>query len=444
MPRKRILIVDDSPTQLEALRSLLEAAGFDVVRARRGEEAIEIARAEHVDLVLSDVMMPGISGYEMCGRLKAGLPDAPPVVLLTSLSDPRDIVRGLECGADSYVTKPYETDLLLERVRRVLENRELLLRTGQRDTVPVRFLGELYTIRADAPRILELLLSSFEDLIRSNQALAESERAIAEAAAREVQREQAARARAEEDARHMEALKQDAERAMRARDELLAAVSHDLRNPLGTIYTSAALLLDVELSKAAMRRQTEIIRRTAESMNRLIQDLLDVSRMESGYFAVEPQPENALSLLAEAREQFTGMAEELGIALEVTGGAGAAVLADRGRALQVISNLVGNALKFTPRGGRVDLAMAREESGVRFTVRDTGPGIPAEDLPRIFDRFWQGGGAASGAGLGLAIARSIVDAHGGRIWAESAGSGGGTAFHLTLPAPPPDPLIESG
>jgi two-component system, sensor histidine kinase and response regulator len=430
----RVLVVDDSPTQLEALRDVLARAGFDVRTAQQGVAALETLRAGGIDLVVSDVMMPGMTGYELCRRIKDeyGADDAPPVILLTSLSDPRDIVRGLESGADGYVTKPYEPEQLISRVARVLESRELRDRRSDDEGVAVRFMGDMYTVRSDPPRILELLLSTFEDLIRSNNALEASQRALNELHARELQREQDARVRAEQDRRRLEELKRRAEAATRARDEVLAAVSHDLRNPLGTIHTSAALLLEIELPDDARRRQLEIIRRTTERMNRLIQDLLDVARLESGFFAIEPGVERVGSLFAEIAEQFGPLAEEKQVRFEQRiADPEQCVRIDRGRIVQVASNLIGNALKFTPQGGRIMITAVATDDGVRCSVADSGPGIAREDLPRIFERFWQGGGAAAGAGLGLAIAKGIVEAHGGRIWAESSDTG--ATFHFTLP-----------
>lgn len=399
MPGERILVVDDSATQLEATRSLLVSHGYDVTIARSGEEGLERVQDEPFDLVLSDVVMPGMSGYEMCACIKDEIEDPPALVLLTTLADPRDIVRGVECGADNYITKPYEGEHLIARIGQVLANQELRRRRKADDPAQVSFLGETYTITSEPAQILGLLLSSFEELIRTNEELQKS--------------------------------KQRAEAATRARDEVLATVSHDLKNPVGTIYTSATLLLDMPLPPEAQHRQIDIIRRTAERMDRLIMDLLDVSSMEAGRFSVEPRPESLRSLVTEARDLFTPMATSKQVELEsempdedVT------VHADRGRILQVMSNLIGNALKFTPEGGRITVAATREGGEIRFTVADTGTGIAQEHLPRIFDRFWHAG-EAGGSGLGLAIAQGIVQAHNGRIWVESGP--GGTAFHFTLP-----------
>jgi two-component system, sensor histidine kinase and response regulator len=431
MPGERILLVDDSATQVEATRAVLERHGFEVATASTGEDALAVAQQAPFDLVLSDVVMPGMSGYQLCHAIKHQVPQPPPVVLLTSLTDPRDIVRGVECGADNYITKPYEPAHLVDRIRHVLENAKL--RAAQRDGGPVAisFLGETYTIDSDPSQILALLLSSFEELIRTNAALQQSKRELREAHDRELRREQQARAQAEEDTRRLELLKQKAEAATRVRDEVLATVSHDLKNPLGTIFTSSTLLLDMELPPEAVRRQLEIIRRTAERMDRLIQDLLDVSKLEAGHFTVEPKPEPAVSLVAEARELLNSIAEAKGVALMAAARAGdASVSADRNRVLQVFSNLIGNAIKFTPEGGSITVSADLAGDAVRFSVADTGSGIPDADLPRIFDRFWHGA-ESTGSGLGLAIARGIVEAHGGTIEADS--SPAGSTFSFTLP-----------
>jgi two-component system, sensor histidine kinase and response regulator len=431
MAAERILVVDDSPTQIEAARALLELRGYEVHAARTGEDALALARTERFDLVLSDVVMPGISGYELCAAIKREVEDPPPVVLLTSLNDPRDIVRGVECGADNYITKPYEPTRLAERIRHVIDNHRLRLGTPPGGPVKMQFLGETFTIASDPAQILALLLSSFEELIRTNAALQESKRQLADAHARELHREQEARAQAESDTRRMEVLKQKAEAATRARDDVLATVSHDLKNPLGTIYTSSALLLEMEMSPDAQRRQLDIIKRTAKRMDRLIQDLLDVSRMEAGRFSVQPQPESVHALVEEANELLGSIASAKQIAFEHhLPPEDTAVHADRHRVLQVFSNLIGNAVKFTPEGGRVVMSVERRGDVVAFSISDSGSGIPESDLPRIFDRFWHGA-EGGGSGLGLAIVQGIVNAHGGDVTAESSSEG--STFTFTLP-----------
>jgi PAS domain S-box-containing protein len=228
-----------------------------------------------------------------------------------------------------------------------------------------------------------------------------------------------------------------AEAATRARDELLGVVAHDLRNPLTAISMYASLLLDAPRDPESQRAPLRSVLELTDQMNRLIHDLLDASRLESGQLRVHPGPLAVRTVLAEAREMVRLAAEKRGveIVLDVPGGL-PRVLADRDRLLQVLSNLVGNAVKFTPRGGRVTLRAGGADGELAFAVSDTGVGIPAEQLPRVFDRYWQADARRTGAGLGLAIARGIVEAHGGRIWVDSA-PGEGSTFSFTLPAAPP-------
>jgi signal transduction histidine kinase/DNA-binding response OmpR family regulator len=231
-------------------------------------------------------------------------------------------------------------------------------------------------------------------------------------------------------------LYQTAQQATRARDDLLAIVAHDLRNPLNTIFMSTELLLELEslLAMPVEHRHIATIRRSAEKMNGLIEDLMDVKRMETGQLAVEPRPVRVAHIIREAVELLRPVADAHAqtIAEEIADDV-PRVLADSGRIQQVLSNLVGNALKFTPPGGRVVVAACSVQDEVRVAIRDTGQGIPADQLPHIFGRFWQGQRSdRRGIGLGLAIAKGIIDAHGGRIWVESR-EGEGASFYFTLP-----------
>ena len=228
----------------------------------------------------------------------------------------------------------------------------------------------------------------------------------------------------------------ESEQATRARDQMLGVVAHDLRNPLNTMLMAAQLLADSTTPDSPTRRQAAIVQRAGERMNRLVQDLLDVKRMESGHLVVEPRRISATALVTDAVEMLRSLAtsSSIDLVLEETCDDLPAVCADVHRVQQVLSNLIGNAVKFTPRGGRITVQCARDEGGVRFEVRDTGPGIPAENLPHIFGQFWQGARAdRRGIGLGLAIAKGIVEAHGGKIWVEST-PGEGSSFFFTLPA----------
>jgi len=574
-------VVEDSATQAAALAHLLEQAGYDVAVARAGERAMELLQNERFDLVLSDVVMPDISGYDVARRVKADpkLRDLP-VVLLTSLNDPLAIVRGVASGADSYVTKPYLPERLLARVRDAIDRPRSPHDAVMTPPVDVTLLGSKFTIAADTEHILGLVVSSYEDLMLTSAAVRAAERRarfLAEAGevlsasndddqvlkdlARlavpsiadlcvvdalnedgSVRRVDVARAdgsmadlatllavprpdgalplsnilaakrafldipdtdtdlgatlashgvlsfiaaplmargetlgalilvSASPDRNYGDddldlatalarraalavdnaRLYQQARQATRARDDVLGIVSHDLRNPLNTINMAATFLLDV-IGPAGLMipggdqggpaislpGKLNIVVRAVSRANSLIEDLLDVTRIDAKRLAVDPAMVDGQSLLDEALLDTVLVASEAGIQLtHAWEGVPASVPADRSRIFQVFSNLVGNALKFTSKGGRIDVRGRITGDDAVFTIADTGAGIPAENLPHLFDRFWQARETRrAGAGLGLYIARGIIEAHGGRLWVEST-VGVGTTFSFTLPRAP--------
>ncbi len=217
---------------------------------------------------------------------------------------------------------------------------------------------------------------------------------------------------------------------------MLAVVSHDLRNPLNVISLGATYLLKhlpEGPEAASWRKQGELIRRSAERAVHLIQDLLDVAKLEVGRMTVERKPESVKRLLDEVIELHRPLAESRGLRLEREEESELPpVLADRSRVLQVFSNLIGNALRFTPEGGRITVRARREGEAVGFAISDTGKGIASEHLPYLFDRYWQAKSSREGAGLGLPIAKGIVEAHGGHLQVESQ-PGVGSTFSFTLP-----------
>jgi PAS domain S-box-containing protein len=227
--------------------------------------------------------------------------------------------------------------------------------------------------------------------------------------------------------------------AVQARDEVLAVVSHDLRNPVGTIFSAASLLLEIEVPPEKRREHLQGVKRSAERMNRLIQDLLDVARMEGGVLPAIPSRFSVEALLQEVSQAHRGEAEDREVRIRTRIGETAQEgWGDRHRLIQVLSNLVENALRFSPSGAEVTIQAENDpdKPGLLFAVADQGPGISAEDQERLFDRFWQVSRKDKrGAGLGLAIAKGIVAAHGGSIWVESS-EGEGSTFWFFLPGEP--------
>src|SRR5687768_199967 len=222
--------------------------------------------------------------------------------------------------------------------------------------------------------------------------------------------------------------------SLRAQEEMVGVVSHDLRNPVAAIRMLSGALLRADGAEPTSKESLSLIAEAANQMDALIADLLDVTRLEAGMLAIAPEPVDASALLTEALRTLQPLADEKPLHLEVKIPSGLPkVIADRERIQQALSNLVGNAIKFTPAGGRVVIEAIAESETVTVSVRDTGIGISEEELPRIFDRYWQSTRTnRQGAGLGLAITKGIVEGHGGRIWVESA-AGAGTTVRFVLP-----------
>jgi len=226
-----------------------------------------------------------------------------------------------------------------------------------------------------------------------------------------------------------------AESASRACDEMLAMVAHDLRNPLNSISMASQLLLsDPALDAEVARRTVHMMQRAANRMNRLIGDLLDARQIESGRFLVEMRSELPSAVVRDAIDMLQPIAASKGQRLDTAIEPDLpAVPLDGARIQQVISNLVGNAIKFSPAGSVITMSAQRRAGALRISVADTGPGILPDELPRIFDRYWQGKGRARGGlGLGLAIAKAIVEAHGGCLGVSSE-PGAGTTFYFDVP-----------
>lgn len=380
-----ILVVDDHVENLIALEAVLAPLGQSLVRAASGEEALKALLADEFALIIMDVVMPGLGGFETADLIKQRSRTRNVPIIFVTAVDRDALTRGLayEHGAVDFISKPYD------------------------------------------PKVLCAKVSVFVDLYLQSQRIKHQAALLAE-------REQDAVLLAREQAARVEA-----ERATKTRDDLLATVSHDLRNPLSAILTAVALMRHALASPSPSERAVRhlsVVERSATRMEVLIRDLLDISAIESGQLSIELAMCDPRTLVADGIELLRPVAEEKSIRLTVDDGASdAKVLCDRDRIAQVFGNIVGNAIKFTPRGGAITIATSSATDGVHFSITDTGPGIPAAELPRVFDRFWQAKETAkAGTGLGLSICRGIIEGHRGRIWVEST-IGVGTTFHFVLP-----------
>jgi K+-sensing histidine kinase KdpD len=229
--------------------------------------------------------------------------------------------------------------------------------------------------------------------------------------------------------------RREAELMARARQDVLGIVAHDLRNPLGVVSSTVQMLAELDLAPPDRQKLLDAGKRAVVQMNRLIGDLLDVMRIDAGRLSLEVDELSVSSVLANAEENIRHLALERGITVAIESrDESLRIRGDRERLVQVLGNLLGNALKFSPVNGRVSLYAWRDGDSAVFEVVDNGPGIPLADRTRLFDRYWQARPAdRRGVGLGLAIAKGIVEAHSGRMWVESE-VGRGSRFAFAIPA----------
>ena len=238
-------------------------------------------------------------------------------------------------------------------------------------------------------------------------------------------------------------LRAQTQEVLRSRDDLMAIVSHDLRNPLGVVLTSSALLLRADLPTdkgERARRQVEAIQRAGNRMNRLIKDLLDLASIQGGQLVLTRRAHDAGTLMSDSVASLQPLAVQKSQRLQAEPSAQVlSVDCDRERVVQVFAHVVGNAIKFSGEGGEIRVSVATDGATVCFTIKDNGPGMSPEELQNLFDRYWQARRRnREGIGLGLSLVKGIVEGHGGRVWAESA-IGAGTTVHFTLPSTPSAP-----
>jgi len=383
-PKVNVLLVDDRPENLVALEVVLQGLGQNLVKVQSGAAALKYLLHHDVAVILLDVQMPGIDGFETAKLIRQReRSQHTPIIFLTAFTDSNDLrSHGYTLGAVDYLYKPIE------------------------------------------PIILASKVSVFIDLFRKNLEV-QSQAAQLIAKNTEIVRAQAAR--------------QQAEDANRLKDEFLAIVSHELRTPLNSILGWSQLLLKRHFDEATTQRALETINRNAKAQAQLIEDILDISRLMRGKVELSIHAIHLASFLSATLESVRPQAEDKSIHLTLQlDPAIKSVEADPMRLRQILLNLLTNAIKFTPEGGQVRLEVSLGAPGiVKLQVHDTGIGIEPEFLPHIFDHFRQADSSSArahgGLGLGLAIVRQLVELHKGKIYAQSDGHNQGTTFTVQLP-----------
>jgi PAS domain S-box-containing protein len=497
-----VLNVDDYEPGRYARTQVLKNAGFAVREAATGAEALDLVATEDPAVVLLDVNLPDINGFEVCRRLKTDPATARlPVLHLSSTFVTAGYrVIGLEGGADAYLTEPVEPPVLVATVNALLRMRHAeeaarrlahrwqatfealadgvatLSATGsviqcnpaflrtfgkpggeilgrdvrdlwghagvRREELPfTRLLASRRREIADLPQDGRWFHVTADPMLDERGALLGAVYVVTDVSGRKDAEEERARLLD----REMVA-RREAETANRAKDEFLATLSHELRSPLNAMLGWCRMLRGKTLDEAGTERALETIERNVRLQAQLIDDLLDVSRIITGKLSLAVRPVDLPAVIEAALESVEAAARAKGIRIEPTLYPGTPpILGDPGRLQQILWNLLSNAVKFTPSGGRVVVRLDRTAAHARIMVRDSGQGIQPSFLPYVFDRFRQAETSAArthgGLGLGLAIVRHLVELHGGTVEAQSAGEGQGATFTVLLPFQPP--LLES-
>jgi signal transduction histidine kinase len=380
----KILVVDDQPSKLLTYDAILSELGEELIRANSASEALEALLKHEIAVVLADVCMPDLDGYELATMIRQHPRCQKTSIIFVSavmMAEP-DRLRGYQSGAVDYVP------------------------------VPV------------VPEILRAKVKVFAELYRKTRALEELNA--------ELERRVAARTS------ELEATTAALREADRRKDEFLAMLAHELRNPLAPIRTAVQLLRLKELPEAHSARARDTIDRQVEHLVCLIDDLLDVSRITRGMITLQREPVPASAIVARAieitRPAIDARRHELLLDLEDEP---LTIEGDRTRLVQIVGNILHNATKFMDPGGRIVLRVSRAGGVALITVKDDGMGIPADRIDRVFDLFTQvhraGDGVQGGLGIGLALVRRLVQMHGGTVDASSDGPGRGTEIRVRLP-----------
>jgi hypothetical protein len=497
-----VLIVDDHEVNRYTTGRVLRAHGYSIVEAGTGAEAIEAAEKHSPDLVLLDVNLPDMDGFETCQRMRADPQQARMAIVHISATfvSNSDRAHGLDSGADGYLTRPVEPVVLAATARACIRarhaeaevkrrERELAALAENMPDLIVRFDTSMrYTfVNGVAQRMMGL---SQEEMLgrtsreigmpagacdrledRLARAIATGEpqtlsfelpvdgemrtfdaRLIPERRADGaidhvlgIAQDVTARRQLEQERDRMleseRAARGAADRAARIKDEFIATLSHELRTPMHAILGWTEILQRRGDDPAAVKKGLAVILRNAQAQAEMINDLLDLNRIMSGKLRLNEARVDLADAVRVTADAMMPLASTKGVHVAVRTPASAAfVIADADRILQVISNLLGNAIKFTPAGGRIDLAVEASGDHVKLTVRDTGIGIDPAFLPHLFDRFSQADATAArthgGLGIGLSIVKQIVVMSGGTIEATSDGAGLGSTFVVKLPAAP--------
>jgi len=421
---KKVLIAEDSPTQALKLQMILEEKSYEVMHGKNGQEALSLLSEDNPpDLIISDIVMPEMDGYEFCSKIKQNeKTKSIPVILLTQLSNPEDVIKGLQAGADNFISKPYTDDFLFERINDILLNREMRKRSSNLDiAMEIYFGGQKYNLNSDRLQILDLLLSTYYNAINQNKELGKKHEEL-----KQLHKE-------------LKSSNQQLQKLNDEKNQLLGIAAHDLRSPLGNV-SSYIDIIQYSIEENAFEDQEEIfdtITMMMDHMLKMVSEVLDYSKVESGKLNLKIENLNLIEFLNQSIKLNNTLGSKKNITVKSKYEADEIIIeADKNKLRQVMDNLLSNAFKYSKEGTTVKVNVEKLEDEVQVAVTDQGQGIPEKELNKLFQPFSTTSVKATAGelstGLGLVSVKKIVETHGGKIWVESD-VGVGSTFYFTVP-----------
>jgi PAS domain S-box-containing protein len=485
-PKADILAIDDTPENLALLSQMLTEKGYKVRSVTKGSTALRGAKAAPPDLILLDVKMPEMNGYEVCQELKADDRTRNiPVIFISALGDVFDKVKAFQAGGVDYITKPFQVEEVLARLDTHLtirnlqiqleaQNRQLQQEITEKTAAEDKF-AKVFRACPNPIAIATCQEGCFVEVNNSflqmsgyleAEVIGKNISQIYSSPASQIYYQALQKSQSQGFVRNQELefqtksgqiktvllslelielggtkctlqILNDITERKRLENEFISLVSHELRTPMSSTIGALDLLNSGQLGTLSDRGKQilQVAIRNTERLIRLVNDILDLERMKSGKIALQPVKCDLEPLLLQAAETMQAMAEKAQVQLQLEAYA-IEIKVDPDRLLQTLTNLLSNGIKFTEPGGTVKLKAEIDGDRCHITVRDTGRGIPPDKFQSIFERFQQVDASDSrskgGTGLGLAICRHIVERHNGKIWVESV-LGKGSIFHIDLP-----------
>lgn len=421
LKNKSVLVIEDSATQALFLQETLEKKQLFVSLAKDGLDGLQKMSEIIPDLIISDIDMPRMNGYEFCKHMKSDNKYKNiPIILLTNLTDTLDVIKGIDCGADSFLTKPCDSDLLFATIQNIIKN--ICLKNKHPQEKLTFFFGDQsYTLLTNQVQITGLLLSTYSSAIQKNLELEKIYHKL-----NSVYEE-------------LEKKNKKLEELNEQKNQLLGMAAHDLKNPLAVISGFSNYLLNMmDAIDAAKRHQMiERIYEASSFMIKVIDDFLDYSTIESGTLKLNLSEIDLPELIQKDLIFFESLAQKKDIGLLFKNKiAIKKIYCDPHKISQMLRNLIINGIKFSHQKGVLEISLIPSDSEVTISVKDSGIGMSSQVIASLFQPFSKmktiGTAGEKGTGLGLAIAIKIILAHKGKIWVESKENEGST-FYVSIP-----------